>query len=282
LRLDGVAKRYRVGGAWVLRDVRLELAGGQLVRVQGANGSGKSTLLRVLAGVSAPSKGRVTERGTTCYVPERFPPDLPFTARGYLTHLGRVHGLRGGALPRGVDAALGRVGLEPHAHLALAELSKGTAQKVAVAQACLVDTALLVLDEAWTGLDVPSRAVLDEVAVERVAAGGTVIFVDHARDRLAGRDTRRWSVTNGRVYDEESAGASPTVMVIAVAGTPLMPGADLPADLGGAVLDASWDGDVVRLRVRADTSDGVLRELLTRYPRARVRLVAPEESSWAR
>ena len=53
-----VAKRYGAR-APVLRDVDLELEAGAVVAVEGANGVGKSTLLRLVAGVSAPSRGRV-------------------------------------------------------------------------------------------------------------------------------------------------------------------------------------------------------------------------------
>ena len=108
MRLSGVSKRYRARGPWVLRDIDAELAPGQLIRVTGPNGCGKSTLLRLVCGASAPSRGRITARprpGQAGYVPERFPPALPFSARGYLTHLGRVQGLRGGHLDSAVTAA---------------------------------------------------------------------------------------------------------------------------------------------------------------------------------
>ncbi|MBK3524561.1 ATP-binding cassette domain-containing protein, partial [Streptomyces sp. MBT70] len=93
LCLTAVGRRYGVRGPWVLRGVDLVVAPGTLVRIEGANGSGKSTLLRLLARLDAPSEGRVTGRPRTAYVPERFPSALPFTAVGYLTHLGTLHGL---------------------------------------------------------------------------------------------------------------------------------------------------------------------------------------------
>ncbi len=78
----------------MLRGVDLDLPAQTLVRIEGANGSGKSTLLRLLAGIDAPTGGRITgRRPRTAYVPERFPAALPFTAAGYLVHLGRIHGL---------------------------------------------------------------------------------------------------------------------------------------------------------------------------------------------
>ena len=95
LRLTGVGRRYGLRGPWVLRDVDLDIPRGALLRFQGANGSGKSTLLRLMAGIDAPSAGRIAGRAATAYVPERFSVALPFGALGYLTHLGRVHGLPG-------------------------------------------------------------------------------------------------------------------------------------------------------------------------------------------
>ncbi len=125
------------GSPWVVRDVSLEIPPGGLVRFEGKNGSGKSTLLRVIAGVSEPSRGGVTGRPVTGYVPERFPPALPFPARDYLAHIGRVHGLTGDGLDARIDACLDRLGGRELAEVPLRNMSKGMCQKVAVAQALL-------------------------------------------------------------------------------------------------------------------------------------------------
>ncbi len=71
-------------------------------------------------------------------------------------------------------------------------------QKVAVAQALLPESGLLVLDEAWTGLDVEAKAALDEVVTERVAGGGSVVFVDHDPQRLSQLDAERWRIERGQ------------------------------------------------------------------------------------
>ncbi|MFE1935695.1 ATP-binding cassette domain-containing protein [Streptomyces sp. NPDC059474] len=222
MRLRGVGRRYGLGGPWVLRDVDLEVPPGSLTRVEGRNGSGKSTLLRLLAGIDAPSTGRITGRPATAYVPERFPAELPFSALGYLTHLGRIHGLSRAAAARGAGEWLERFGADGYAGTPLAELSKGTSQKIAVAQALLAAPGLLVLDEAWTGLDQAARGVLDAAVAERVADGGAVVFVDHDPRRLAGAPDRVLRVAETR----------PVPVDTEAPGTVVPPGRE-PAPRGG-------------------------------------------------
>ncbi|WP_310723243.1 ATP-binding cassette domain-containing protein [Streptomyces sp. N2A] len=288
MRLDGVGRRYGVRGPWVLREVHLAVPEGALLRIEGTNGTGKSTLLRLLAGIDRPSTGRITGRPRRAYVPERFPAAMPFTSAGYLTHLGRVHGLTGAEAARRAAEWLERFGAAGHARTRLAELSKGTSQKVAVAQALLAEPELLVLDEAWTGLDRGAREVLDRAVAERVADGGTVVFVDHDPQRLAGAADARYRVADGRLLaQEERPGASaypgaatgPRVTIEAegppgaapptgppgtTAGAPRLP--------GGPEITPGRDG-AFRFTVPAVHSDALLRALLTARPPWHIRSV---------
>ncbi|MFE5791825.1 ATP-binding cassette domain-containing protein [Streptomyces sp. NPDC056503] len=270
VRLAGVGRRYGPRGPWVLRGVDLELPPGRLVRAGGANGSGKSTLLRLVAGVDAPAEGRITGRPPrTAYVPERFPPALPFTSLDYLVHLGRLQGLRTGPARARAGEWLERFGASAYAGTALAALSKGTAQKVAVAQALLAEPGLLVLDEAWTGLDPEARAELDRAVRERVAAGATVLFVDHDPRRLAGEAGTTLRVAGGRVGAEaqtpghasghasDHASDHASVRIVA-SGSRALPDV-LPGGAAGVPLA---DGEGVLFRVGGADSDDLLRVLL--------------------
>ena len=173
------------------------VAPGTLTRVEGPNGTGKSTLLRLLAGIDAPTEGRITGRPRTAFVPERFPSALPFTPHGYLTHLGTIHGLSRRTATRAAADWLDRFGAAAYARTPMSQLSKGSSQKVAVAQALLAEPELLVLDEAWTGLDSAARAELERAVAERTAAGGAVVFVDHDPRRLAGAPDTTYTVRDG-------------------------------------------------------------------------------------
>ncbi|MGD3108246.1 ABC transporter ATP-binding protein [Streptomyces sp. YGL11-2] len=278
MRLDGVGRRYGMREPWVLRDVQLDVPVGALLRIEGTNGSGKSTLLRLLAGIDRPTAGRITGRPRTAYVPERFPAALPFTAAGYLTHLGRVHGLRTPQAARRAAEWLERFGAAGHAHTPLAELSKGTSQKVAVAQALLVEPELLVLDEAWTGLDRAARGLLDRVVAERVAGGGTVVFVDHDPRRLAGAADSVHRVADGLLLPGEdgaeerrAAPVGPRVVIEAEGPPGSVPGSAGP--LPGAPDIVPGPGGTTRLTVPAAHSDALLRALLTAQPPWHIRAV---------
>ncbi|MFC9815574.1 ATP-binding cassette domain-containing protein [Streptomyces virginiae] len=270
MNLTGVGRRYGRRRPWVLRGICLAVPPGALVRIDGGNGGGKSTLLRLVAGIDAPTEGRVRGRPPrTAYVPERFPVALPMTALSYLTHLGRVHGLGRAEAARRAVHWLDRFGAAGHARTPMAELSKGTSQEVAVVQALLAGPELLVLDEAWTGLDARARGELDLAVTERTAAGAAVVFVDHDPARLAGVPDAHYRV--------EGTGLAPVAPVVpAVTPGPRVriravaaPDSVLPAGLSGR---PGPDGAVV-LTVDAARSDEVLRSLLGARPPWHVRTV---------
>ncbi|SNS85319.1 ABC transporter [Asanoa hainanensis] len=241
MRLDGVSYRYGRRGPWVLREVDVELPEGGTVVVLGRNGAGKSTLLQLAAGVLRPSGGVVRERPSPVgWVPERFPADQPFTVVGYLTAMARVHGT---VERNAIEAWIDRLGLAPYRGTRLGELSKGTAQKVGLAQALIPGPGLLVLDEPWEGLDAAARELVPEIVAEVVAAGGSVLVSDHRGEtgRLPGAVT--WTVADGTVTVGEAGGAGETAIIeIAV------PAGDAEATVAALRADGH---DVVGVRTTA-------------------------------
>ncbi|MEU6355707.1 ABC transporter ATP-binding protein [Streptomyces sp. NPDC047072] len=205
MRLRGIGKRYG-REPWVLADVDVDLDPGESVAFSGGNGSGKSTLLRMLVGVSRPTAGRILDRPAEIgYVPDRFPVDERMSAYGYLRHMGCVSGLSGAEASRRADELLERLDLVGGVDTALRELSKGNAQKVALAQALMVPPQLFVLDEPWSGLDASAHGVLAEIMKETAAAGGIVVFTDHRESVVRANATRVYRVGGGTVRVDEGS-----------------------------------------------------------------------------
>ncbi|MFI0409615.1 ATP-binding cassette domain-containing protein [Actinomadura sp. 3N508] len=196
MRLEGVAFRYHRRDPWVLRDVTLTMLPGGVTEVTGRNGAGKSTLLRVIAGLRSPYKGIVKDRPRRVgYAPERFPVDQPFTVRGYLDHMAAMRGVPAASVGTWAE----RLGFDHLLNVRLPELSKGSAQKVGLAQAFLDDPGLLILDEPFAGLDAATRAALPRLISEFAANEAIVVVSDHQRciEALPGIDRLR--VADGTV-----------------------------------------------------------------------------------
>jgi ABC-2 type transport system ATP-binding protein len=215
MRLSDVGKRYGRGQPLVLRQVSVALSAGDLVHVAGGNGSGKSTLLRILAGVTSTSRGQVAGRPRSVgFVPERFPPAVRSSPRDYLGHLA---GIRRTSLSESLTL-LERLGGGGYVDTPMVELSKGSCQKVALAQALTGPSGLLVLDEAWTGLDAAAQAVLTDEVRTHAEQGAMVVVTDHVARSSAPQPTRQWLVAAGGLTEAVPA-RQPTTRVVVLGGT---------------------------------------------------------------
>ncbi|MEU8779489.1 ABC transporter ATP-binding protein [Streptomyces sp. NPDC048606] len=260
--MESVSKRYGRGD-WILRDVDVEAPAGEVVAFAGGNGSGKSTLLRIAVGLARPTRGSVTARPPVVgYVPDRFSPNERMSAMAYLTHMGRVRGLTTSVASARAGRLLDRLALVGGKHAPLSSLSKGNAQKVALAQALLVEPGLLVLDEPWSGLDADAHGVLAEIMIEVAALGGTVVFTDHRESVVRARATRTYMVAQGRVSlrGPELCATEPLPVsdVVLTAGRYGRVPQNLPWEQLDGVMTVSRDGTGVRMRVGRGSIDALL------------------------
>lgn len=196
----------------MLHDLNLAVRGGEFVALLGANGAGKTSLLRSILGLVPVSGGDVTitsggapvERSQLGYVPQRheFAWDFPISVeRAVLSGRTAGIGLLRQASRRDLLAtltALDRVGMRDLCDRPIGELSGGQRQRVLVARALAQEPALLLLDEPFTGLDVPSQEMLTELFGELAAEGCAVLMTTH--DLLAAvHDCSRLCLMNGSV-----------------------------------------------------------------------------------
>ncbi|MCX4471374.1 anchored repeat-type ABC transporter ATP-binding subunit [Micromonospora sp. NBC_01655] len=201
-----------LGGRPVLRDVRLHLDRGELVGLLGPNGAGKTTLLRAVLALIRTRSGTVTVEGKPSrpgrsdigYVPQRheFSWDFPISVEQAVMsgRTGRLGLLRrpGVADWRAVGDALDRVQLTGLRRRPAGELSGGQRQRVLVARALALAPRILLLDEPFTGLDMPTQELLGELFSSLAREGHAVLMTTH--DLVAAVDScTRLVLLNGRV-----------------------------------------------------------------------------------
>ncbi len=188
-----------LGGYMALSNVTFDVDAGTLMGVVGPNGAGKSTLFNAIAGLLPVRQGKVTlhsvdqGRGALAYVPQResvnwrFPVTvMDVVMMGRCCRLGwfRRPGKRDREL---VKACLGRVGLWDHRSALMTELSGGQRQRVFVARALAQEASVLLLDEAFSGVDAGAQEALVEVLQTLRDEGRIVLLVTHDLTNLAGR-----------------------------------------------------------------------------------------------
>jgi ABC-2 type transport system ATP-binding protein len=203
--LDAVTKRYSWRGPWVLSGVDLVARPGTLTAIVGTNGSGKSTLLRIAAGLVSPSGGAARVPAHVAYLPERQPARLKFSAAEYLANMGHIKGLGTRAVAQRAAELLERLGLQPNSDVPWETLSKGNRQKVLIAQAFLMPTALAVLDEPYSGLDDAARGALDELIAEALDQEAAVLLSAHRTEDLRDAGETRQLVSGKLVEFRHSA-----------------------------------------------------------------------------
>ena len=213
--LEGVGFGY--GRELLFRDVDLRVDPGETVALLGPNGAGKSTVIRLIAGLYAPSEGRVIaddvpiEELDLPALRRQFavviqdPLILPASVReniafarpsatdSEIERAAELAGARGfiEALPESYGALVGDEG---------ALLSGGQRQRIALARALLGEPALLMLDEPTTHLDYEGTAGLVERLGE-LPARPAILIVSHERAVTNVAD-RAYMLADGHVAEE--------------------------------------------------------------------------------
>lgn len=267
VRLRAVSKSYG-RRRQVLSNVDLQVPPGDILALIGRNGSGKSTLLKVMVGLSRPSSGTVSRNArVVSYVPETFASHDRMSASAYLRHMGMIRGLTARAATQRSHELLERLTLTGGADTPVRRLSKGNAQKVALAQALLVPPQLLALDEPWSGLDSASHGTLSELIAEAAQQGGAVVFTDHDDSVVRSAATRVCEISRGRLRSmtvPDHIAQQPAVTHVEFVAPPGRHPADVHWSAQQGVLRVRQQGGTVGLLLHADCLDAVLLTALSR------------------
>ncbi|MEE9473047.1 MAG: ABC transporter ATP-binding protein, partial [Acidimicrobiia bacterium] len=174
----------------------------------GPNGAGKTTLLRMLAGLTQPSRGKLTVLDTdprrdvmvfqkVGLVPEDDAVYEFLTGRQYVEYGAQLAGVRNPA--QAATHAIGAVGMDDAAGRRIEGYSKGMRQRIKVAGALVNDPEILYLDEPLNGADPLQRVRLIELFHSLANEGRTLIVSSHVLAEVEKMATRIIAMVDGRL-----------------------------------------------------------------------------------
>lgn len=217
IRLDGVSRRYELGGATVtaLDTVDLTVRDGEFVVVLGPSGSGKTTLINLIGALDTATEGSISVAGVDISDAKR--KELFDFRRRSVSFIFQSFNIFPGLTARenvqfGIDAAgrddapdaddvLERVGLGGRADHFPHELSGGEQQRVAIARALATGNPILLADEPTGELDFTTGVQILELLREQAGPGTAVLAVTHNREisRVADRVVE---LSSGRIASD--------------------------------------------------------------------------------
>src|SRR5262245_14217989 len=207
----------------VINGINLEIGSGEFISIVGQTGCGKSTLLRLILGEQRPTRGNVLVNGRErsrpdrlCgYVPQKyslfsdktvldnltFGPDVAEFGAFPVRQPGRrkrIREFRSEALH-----VLKQMGLdESDAHKYPHELSGGMQQRVAIAQALIMQPPILLMDEAFSALDPGTRRGMQGLIKDIwKQTGTTIVFVTHNTREALCLGTRLIALGSSMIFD---------------------------------------------------------------------------------
>jgi len=190
-----------------LRGVTASFQAARLYGILGDNGAGKTTLLRMLAGLTTPTRGRITMLGSSdprnvCrefgYMAH---PSLLYdemSAMENLRYFARLYGLQDDSRCAQIIAS---VGLDPNLQRPVGQYSQGMRQRISLARALLNDPMLLLLDEPFSNVDIRSAREMVKLLAHMRDSGKTIFVVTHQASLLEGTADEFVWMQNGQIIN---------------------------------------------------------------------------------
>src|SRR5437764_7366395 len=191
---------------WALREVDFEIQPGETFGIVGQNGSGKSTLLKLIAGVFAPSTGRVEvggRVGSLIEIGAGFHPEFTGVENVYLS--GAIHGLSRSYVDEHLDEIIEFAELEDFADVPVKTYSTGMYMRLGFSVAMNVRPDVLLLDEVLAVGDEAFQAKCFGKIWDFKRGGGTIVFVSHDPSAVERLCDRAILLEQGRVVEQGPA-----------------------------------------------------------------------------
>jgi ABC-2 type transport system ATP-binding protein len=209
--VQGVSKFY--GEQKALDNISFEVKTGEIVGFIGPNGAGKSTMMKIITSFMPASSGKVSVNGLDVeadnlevkkqigYLPENNPLYPEMYIREYLGFVSSFYktGVSG---KKQTDDIIELTGLTSEQNKKIGSLSKGYRQRVGLAQALMHNPAVLILDEATTGLD-PNQIVDIRNLIKEAGEKKTVLLSTHIMQEVEAICNRVIIIDKGVIVADE-------------------------------------------------------------------------------
>lgn len=169
----------------IIKDINFSINKGDYIGLIGPNGAGKTTLLKTILGVVSPTKGKISAPKASLigYVPQKSANNLnsPISVKEILsTGLKHPHFFLTQKQKEQIQSVIKRVGLSlDFLHKNFQELSGGQQQRVLIARSLINRPMLLLFDEPFNGVDLPTQNKIYDLLEKLNQEGVTIIFVSH-------------------------------------------------------------------------------------------------------
>ncbi len=213
IEAEHLVKTY--GSLTAVNDLSFTVKRGEIVGLLGPNGAGKSTTMRILTGYLPATSGSVRICGVPAasqpdaikrhigYMPENNPLPEDLRVSEYLWFRGRLKEVPRAKLRSRIDEVLELCDLKRSRHRILGRLSKGTKQRVGIAEAILAEPAIIIMDEPTIGLD-PHQILIVRDLIAHLRGRMSVIISSHILPEIEATCDRVLIINAGRIVAQGS------------------------------------------------------------------------------
>ena len=259
ISLNSISKYF--GKKLILKDIELKITKNSAIALLGHNGSGKSTLLKMIGGLSKISSGTIdyAPQLKIAYIPENFP-KIDLTAGEFVKSIGLIGGLSRDKVSTRMQDLFQAFQMADMIDVPIKHLSKGTIQKVAVIQALLDTPDVLLLDEPLSGQDIQSQQLFIRMIQELQQQGVATIMSCHERFLVNQLAHDAYELSDHQLTPIDLSGLKAIEYDVLIFEAQV--GQTIDASLQDLIERIEWDQHRLKLIVKRDQSDVVLKAML--------------------